>query len=215
LFEGLAIINILYLSITNNYIVHYSGLLDFEEASNQWFRGPVKAMTTDELQRMIDEHLKASGDDGKFRITVAKEGMVWTEKEGEVQQQQRQQHKVYDESIPAGKVLEIESLQKYILKIENDNKDNKLKLMIEDRSNRFNFEFLRFSKAQGMKGMMAKGPELRMEIAPSRSQQEKEASAIKIRVFRGKKKNVFKDDILVSDSDAERLKRFIKENFAR
>jgi hypothetical protein len=206
------------------YIVHYSGLLDFEEASNQWFRGPVKAMTTDELQRMIDEHLKATGDDGKFRITVAKEGMVWTEKEGEVQQQQRQQHKVYDESIPAGKVLEIESLQKYILKIENDNKDNKLKLMIEDRINRFNFEFVRPSRdvhsddiiyAQGMKGMMAKGPELRMEIAPSRSQQEKEASAIKIRVFRGKKKNVFKDDILVSDSDAERLKRFIKENFAR
>jgi hypothetical protein len=86
--------------------------------------------------------------------------------------------------------------------------------MIEDRSNRFNFEFLRPSKAQGMKGMMAKGPELRMEIAPSRSQQEKEASAIKIRVFRGKK-NVFKDDILVSNSDIERLKKFIKENFAR
>jgi hypothetical protein len=52
---------------------------------------------------------------------------------------------------------------------------------------------------------MAKGPELRMEIVPSRSQEEKEASAIKIRVFRGSK-NVFKDDILVSNSDAERLK---------
>ena len=35
------------------YIVHYRGLLDFEEASNQWFRGPVKAMTTDELQKVI------------------------------------------------------------------------------------------------------------------------------------------------------------------
>ena len=59
------------------YIVHYRGLLDFEEASNQWFRGPVKAMTTDELQRMVDSHLGIIGDEGKFRITVAKEGMLW------------------------------------------------------------------------------------------------------------------------------------------
>ena len=43
------------------YIVHYSGLLDFEEASNQWFRGPVKAMTTDELQRAINHIFKSQG----------------------------------------------------------------------------------------------------------------------------------------------------------
>ena len=117
------------------YIVHYRGLLDFEEASNQWFRGPVKAMTTDELQRVIDEHLRVTGDSGKFRITVAKEGMIWTEKEGQ------QQNQPYDENTPIGKVLEIESLQKYILKIENENKDDRLKLEIEDRINRFNLEF--------------------------------------------------------------------------
>ena len=201
------------------YILHYSGLPDFEEASNQWFRGPVKAMTTDELQRAIDEHLKVTGDDGKFRITVAKEGMVWSLRQGEVQQQQR---KVYDESIPVGKVLEIESLQKYILKIENDDRDHKLKLMVEDRVNRFNLEFVRPSKdangnddilyAQGVKGMMAKGPELRMELVPSQTQEEQASAIIKIRVYRGKK-NVFKDNILVSNSDAQRLKRFIKENF--
>jgi hypothetical protein len=140
-------------------------------------------MITDELQRMIDEYLRALGDDGKFRITVAKEGMVRTEKEGEVQQQQQQQHKIYNESISAGKVLEIESPQKCILNIEDDNNDDKLKLMIEDRINRFNFEFVRPSKdvhsddilyGQGMKGTMAKGPELRAEIVPSRSQEEKE-----------------------------------------
>ena len=62
-------------------------MLVFEEASNQWFRGPVKAMTTDELQRVIDEHLRVTGDNGKFRITVAKEGMIWTEKEGQQQNQ--------------------------------------------------------------------------------------------------------------------------------
>jgi phosphoribosyl 1,2-cyclic phosphodiesterase len=195
------------------YIVHYGGLLDFEEASNQWFRGPVKAMTADELQRVIDEHLRATGDNGKFRIIVAKEGMIWSLKEG-------QQNQLYDENIPIGKVLEIESLQKYILKIENEDKGDRLKLEIEDRINRFNLEFASPRKdrnsddvllGQGVRGMMAKGPELRMEIVPSKSQEE--ASVIKIRVSRGKKKDVFKDDIFVSNSDAQRLKKYIEENF--
>src|SRR6187200_87708 len=195
------------------YIVHYRGLLDFEEASNQWFRGPVKAMTTDELQNVIDEHLRVTGDNGKFRITVAKEGMVWSLKEG-------QQGQLYDENVPIGKVLEIESLQKYILTIENENKDDRLKLEIEDRINRFNLEFAAPRKdrnsddvllGQSVRGMMAKGPELRMEIVASKSKEE--ACVIKIRVSRGKKKNVFQDDIFVSNSDAQRLKKYIKENF--
>src|SRR6187200_617421 len=196
------------------YIVHYSGLLDFEEASNQWFRGPVKAMTTDELQSAIDSHLQVTGDNGKFSITVAKEGMVWTGTE--------EQLGYDDKSALIGKVLEIESLQKYILKIENMDRDHKLKLMVEDTVNRFNFEFVRPSKdgnsddilyAEGEKGMMAKGPQLRMEIVPSKSQEE-ESSTIKIRVSRGAKKNVFKDDIYVINNDAQRLRRFIKENFS-
>lgn len=53
---------------------------------------------------------------------------------------------IYDESAPIGKVLEIESLQKYVLKIENLNRDHKLKLMVEDTVNRFNFEFVRPTK---------------------------------------------------------------------
>jgi phosphoribosyl 1,2-cyclic phosphodiesterase len=120
------------------YIVHYSGLLDFEEASNQWFRGPVKAMTTDELQSAIDSHLQVTGDNGKFSITVAKEGMVWTGTEGQLGYD--------DKSALIGKVLEIESLQKYILKIENMDRDHKLRLMVEDTVNRFNFEFVRPTK---------------------------------------------------------------------
>ena len=204
-----------------SYLVHYSGLPDFNEGSNQWFRGPVKAMTTDKLQSVIDAHLQVTGDNGKFTITVAKEGMVWSGKEGQN----------YDENTPIGKVLEIESLQKYILKIENDDIDDKLKLIIEDSINRFNLEFVRPIKdgnsndddyynnntinAQGVKGMMAKGPQLRFEIVPSQPQpqgQKDSFSIIKIRVYRGKK-DVFKDDVYVSDMDAQRLKRFIKENF--
>jgi hypothetical protein len=86
--------------------------------------------------------------------------------------------------------------------------------------NMFNFEFVRPTRdgngnddilyAQGEKGMMAKGPQLRIEIVPSESQNE--SSTIKIRVSRGKK-DVFKDDIYVSNTDAQRLRRYIKENF--
>ena len=100
-----------------------------------------------------------------------------------------------DESAPIGKVLEIESLQKYILKIENKAIDHKLKLMVEDTVNRFNFEFIRPSKdrngnddilyAEGEKGMMAKGPQLRMEIVPSTSQEE--SSTIRIKYLEGRR----------------------------
>ena len=192
------------------YIVHYSGLNDFEEASNQWFRGPVKPMTTDELQSAINSHLQATGDNGKFRMTVAQEGMVWTGKED-------QRH---EEGSHIGKVLEIESLQKYILKIENVDTDHKLKLIVEDAVNRFNFEFVRPVKdgnsddilyAEGEKGMMAKGPQLRMEIVRAESQNE--SSTIRIRVSKGAKKDVFKDDIYVNNTDAQRLRGFMKENF--
>jgi phosphoribosyl 1,2-cyclic phosphodiesterase len=203
------------------YIVHYRGLLDFEEATNQWFRGPVKAMRTDELQRVIDSHLQVTGDNGKFRITVAKEGMVWTTS-GKQEEEKPGYDYDDDQSALIDKVLEIESLQKYILKIENVDREHKLKLMVEDTINRFNFEFVRPSKdensddilyAQGEKGMMAKGPQLRMEIVTSKSQEE-ESSTIRIRVFRGAKKDVFKDDIYVSNNDAQKMRRFIKENFA-
>ena len=73
------------------YIVHYRGLLDFEEATNQWFRGPVKAMTVDELQKVIDSHLQIVGKGGKFRMTVAKEGMVWDSKRLETKQEEEEE----------------------------------------------------------------------------------------------------------------------------
>ncbi len=91
---------------------------------------------------------------------------------------------LYDESAPIGKVLEIESLQKYVLKIENLNRDHKLKLMVEDTVNRFNFEFVRPTKNGKNSSICsrreAKGPQLRMEVVPSESQ--KDSSTIKIRI---------------------------------
>jgi len=38
--------------------------------------------------------------------------------------------------------------------------------------------------------------------------------AIKVRAYKGKKKNVFNEDIVVNNTDAQRLKTYIKENFA-
>lgn len=198
------------------YIVHYSGLKDFEEAKNQWFRGPTKAMTSVELQRVIDSHLQLTGDNGKFKITVAKEGMVWKTTE------QQKQEEIRDETI-LGNILEIESLQKYLLKIERDDKENKLRLTIEDSINRYELRFIRphidrdnnnILYAQGEKGMLAKGPELRLElIEPQSSSGEFSHGIIRVNVFKGKGK-IFKDDIHISNLDTQKLKRFIIKNFS-
>jgi hypothetical protein len=97
-----------------------------------------------------------------------------------------------------------------------------LKVMIEDAVNRYNLEFDRPRRvestndsenevivAQGVKGMLAKGPDLRIEIAP-KSENE---YVINARASKGKKKNVFNDEILISNIDAEKLKKYVKDNF--
>ena len=195
------------------YLVHYSGLIDFEEGKNQWFRGPVKPMTTAELQKNVDSHLGISGDSGRFRITVAKEDMIWTPKD-------RRKHSD-DENIAIGNVIEIEGLEKYVCKIEKQIKEDKLKISIEDRINRYNMQFDTPRKdksndhlihAAGERGMLARGPELTMELLSPQSNQ-KEHATLKIRAFKGKK-YIFRDDILINDTDALRIKKYFQENFA-
>jgi phosphoribosyl 1,2-cyclic phosphodiesterase len=209
------------------YIVHYRGLMDFKEARNQWFRGPTKAMNSEELQKIIDENLRVTGRQGKFKITVAQEGMMWAAKdqEGEVGRGEEEE-KDLSQLSPIGSVLEIESLQNYILTIEKDAKnDGMLKLIIEDRIKRFDLRFINphmdtnnnndILYAQGEKGMLAKGPELKMEILPSQSLvsgEEEEASILRVNVYKGKK-TTFKDDILISKKDTEELRRYIRKNF--
>ena len=63
--------------------------------------------------------------------------------------------------------------------------------------------------AQGVKGMLAKGPDLRMEIVPKTANQY----VINTRTSKWKKKNVFNDEILISSTDAQRLKKYINDNF--
>ena len=97
------------------------------------FRGPVKPMTTAELQKNVDSHLGISGDSGRFKITVAKEGMIWAPRESPKYSS--------NENVPIGSVIEIEGLQEYVCKIEKLNKEDKLKISIEDRINRYNMQF--------------------------------------------------------------------------
>ena len=203
------------------YLVHYRGLMDFEDAKNQWFRGPTKPMNSEELQKTINENLRITGKEGRYKIIVAKEGMVWTAKrdeaEGERQSQQSSQV-----SSPIGKILEIESLQDYILTFENEIKDsNMLKLIMEDRINRYDLRFINpqldknnndILYAQGEKGMFATGAELNMEILQAESLDKGENSIVRIHVFK-KKKNVFKDDIMITRGDTDRLRRYLRENF--
>ena len=182
-------------------------------------------MTTDELQKVIDSHLGIIGSEGKFRITVAREGMVWDssglQNKREQSLQESSSVSSSDQSASSSaSFLEIESLEKYIMRIEKE--AGKLKLMIEDRINRFNLEFDKPRKlpnttddniileAHGIKGMLVKGPDLRMEIV----RKAENEYAIKVRASKGKKKNVFNEDILVNNTDAQRLKTYIKENFA-
>jgi phosphoribosyl 1,2-cyclic phosphodiesterase len=199
------------------YLVHYSGLNDFEESKNQWFRGPVKAMTTAELQSNIDSHLKVSGDEGRFKIMVGKEGTLWTDKETA-----KYSYDVENKSV--GNVIEVEGLEKYIFKIEKDSKEHKLRVIVEDRINRYSMQFDRPHKdkdnefiirGEGEQGMFSRGPALRMELVHSESKDT--PSAVKILADKGNmlkgKKDVFHDNILISDIDAKRLKKYFQENF--
>jgi len=194
------------------YLVHYGGLTDFQESRNQWFRGPTKAMTTTELQKTVDSHLAVSGDSGRFKITVAKEGMTWTPKETPKYSD--------DVNVPIGNVIQIDGLNQYVCKIEKLNKENKLKIEIEDQINRYTLQFDRPKRDKNNDqlvygspeiAMLSRGPELRMELV---TEEGKENAVLKISAFKGKK-YVFHDDILISGMDAQKLKKYFQENFEK
>jgi hypothetical protein len=204
--------------------------------------GPAKPMASDELQKMIDSYLKITGNDGKYKITVAREVMIWKPKydwylpsqeglENQNQNQQATENSQNDDN----SVLELEGLQKYILRIEKDSKANMVYLMIEDKINRYDLRFVRPQKefgdnytsntsntadkekcglrADGEKGMLSKGPTLEMKInAVKLRDSNEEAIAVNIRAAKGKK-DVFHDEIIVNRFDGIRLTRFINDNF--
>ena len=201
------------------YLVHYRGLMDFQESRNQWFKGPVKAMTATELQKNVNSHLGISGDNGRFKITVAKEGMTWIPKSLNENLEYQD-----DPNVSIGNVIEIEGLEKYFFRIEKPNKEDKLKIEIEDRINRYTLQFDRPRKDKNNnlvirgaaeRGMLARGPELKMELVIPTSKEQKQEhgdASLSLNVFKGKK-HVFHDTILISNRDTQRLKKYIQENF--
>ena len=66
--------------------------------------------------------------------------------------------------------------------------------------------------AKGEKGMFATGPEMTLEILPSESLEKEETSIVRVNVSKGKK-NVFKDDIMISRKDTDNHRKYIHENF--
>jgi hypothetical protein len=191
------------------YLVHYRGLLDTKEAQNQWFRGPTSSMTTEELQQTIDANLKIISSDGAFKMKVAEEGLLWKSTAD------------YGEKEVIENLIEIESLDKYILRIEKDLESGFIKLVIEDKINRYDLRFVNphldgnnnnILYAEPEKGMLAKGPELRLEVQPPLHRQDQTPWVVDIDVFKGKK-IVFKNGISLTPSDGHKLQSFLTQNY--
>ena len=204
-----------------SYIVHYSGLADLVDAKNQWFRGPTKPMTSEELQKVVDSSGPISGAENlySFKITVAKEGMLWHSKT-----QFEEPLEKYNGSDKIGNELLIEGLEKYVLKFEHNSIEDNLRIMVEDRINRRDLSFVRPHKdsnndnivyAEAVKGgMRTRGPELRMEVLntiPQSAQSREDSAVVRMHAYKGKK-DVYKNDIQINNLDAVRLKRYLQEN---
>ncbi|HEX2014597.1 MAG TPA: MBL fold metallo-hydrolase [Nitrososphaera sp.] len=181
------------------YILHYSGEKDKEDARNQWHRGPAGPLSLAELQKTVDDHLRVTGQEGKFVIKVATEGMVWSPEGGEG----------YDiDNAPIGPKIEIDGLEKYVFSIEKT-PEGRVALAIEDAINRLTSEFVNPKAgdnslhADAIKSMMTKGPELQMVVS---------GNSVKLDITKGKKP-VFAENIPVSDRDSKKLLRYIHENF--
>ncbi len=180
------------------YVLHYSGEKDREDKRNQWHRGPVGPLAPDELQKVINDHLRVTGQEGKFAITVGRQGTVWTPAA-----------KVEEEG-PVGKKIEIEALEKYVFSLEKL-PDGKVALSIEDSVNRLTSEFInprrgddgKSLNTDAIKSMMMKGPELHLSVS---------GSSVRLDVMKGKKP-MFAKDVPVSEQDARKLVRYLQENF--
>ncbi|MGH9993165.1 MAG: MBL fold metallo-hydrolase [Nitrososphaera sp.] len=182
------------------YILHYSGEKDREDAKNQWHRGPAGPLSLDELQNAVDEHLRISGQEGKFVIKVAGDGTTWTPQEVKIAAE--------EDDAPIGPKIEVEALEKYIISIEKT-QEGKVAVAIEDAINRMTAEFLNPKVGENslhgdaIKNMMMKGPELQLVVS---------GNSVKVDITKGKKP-VFAGNIPVSERDSKKLVRYLHENF--
>lgn len=179
-----------------SYLLHYSGEKDREDAKNQWHRGPEGPLSPEALQAAVDDHLKVSGAEGKFAMTVARPGMTWAPQE------------VQEDSGEIGPKIEVDALDRHSLAIEKVD-GGKVAITIEDSINRMITEFVN-PKSEGqslhadaIKSMMMKGPELQLAI---------NGTSVKIDITKGKKA-MFAGELQVTERDSKRLARYLAENF--
>jgi hypothetical protein len=168
-------------------------------------------MTAKELQQIIDTNLKIISPAGTFKMKVAEEGLLWKSRTN------------ISENEVIENFIEIRSLDRYILRMEKDYENEAFKLVIEDKINRYDLRFVNphldwnnknILYADGEKGMLAKGPELRVEVVPSDHQDKNQTPwTVDVDVFKGRKK-VFKNRILLTNSDGYKLQNFLVHNFA-
>jgi hypothetical protein len=186
------------------YVLHYSGEEDKENAKNQWHRGPAGPLSSEELQKVIDDYLRIAGQDGRYTIKVAYDGMVW----------KQSPHLNKDQEIENGRIgpkIEIEGLEKYFFSLEKM-ADGKLVFIVEDNINRLTSEFNNPKltsesslHADPVKGMMSKGPGLEMVVSDNH---------VRIDITKGKKP-MFANDIPVSERDSKKLRRYLVENYGK
>jgi hypothetical protein len=72
-------------------------------------------------------------------------------------------------------------------------------------------------RGEGEQSAFSRGPVLKMELVHPESKDN--PASLKIWAHKGKilkgEKDVFRDDILISDFDANRLKKYFQENFRK
>src|SRR5690606_13491425 len=180
------------------YILHYSGEKDVEDAKNQWRRGPAGPLSPEELQKVVDDHLRVTGGEGKYVIKVAKEGTTWSPAE-EVAKEDKG---------PIGPRIEVDALDRHILAIEKTAKGG-VTVTIEDSIHSMTSEFSNPKagenslRGEAIKSMMMKGPELNMVVS---------GNSVRIDITKGRK-SMFAGDIQVDERDAKRIIQYLHENF--
>jgi len=180
------------------YILHYSGEKDVEDAKNQWHRGPAGPLSPEELQKVVDDHLRVTGGEGKYVIKVAKEGTTWSPAE-EVAKEDKG---------PIGPRIEVDALDRHILAIEKTAKGG-VTVTIEDSIHSMTSEFSNPKagenslRGEAIKSMMMKGPELNMVVS---------GNSVRIDITKGRK-SMFAGDIQVDERDAKRIIQYLHENF--
>jgi phosphoribosyl 1,2-cyclic phosphodiesterase len=180
-----------------SYLVHYSGEKDREDARNQWHRGPAGPLSPDALQAAINEHLKIMGE-GKYAITVGKEGMTWTPPE------------IQEDQGEIGRRIHVDSLDRHSFAIEKTDA-GKVIVTIEDSISELINEFInptsdgKSLRGEGVKSMLLKGPELQLIVSDGN---------VRIDITKGKKP-MFAKTMEVSEKDSDRLKKYLNENFMK